>query len=125
MRSSRWLAQGNVYLVTDDGVGMEDSPLICAYLDSLDGKPRFHHPSRETDWAYRRLEASARSLCDGITVWTREMARPENERSPTVLTHEVARIHPLPNEQGVLIRMVVVGHVELMESPVVLGQQEG
>lgn len=83
------------YLVTDDGMGMEDSPLICAYLDSLDGKPRFHHPSRETDWAYRRVEASARSLCDGITVWTREMARPESERSPTVLAHEVARMQRL------------------------------
>ncbi|MFZ1152066.1 MAG: glutathione S-transferase N-terminal domain-containing protein [Xanthobacteraceae bacterium] len=25
------------YLINDDGVGMEDSQLICAYLDSLDG----------------------------------------------------------------------------------------
>ena len=38
-----------------------------------------------------RLEASARSMCDGIAVWVREMQRPENERSPTVLAHEVAR----------------------------------
>ena len=30
-------------------------------------------------------------MCDGITVWSREMHRPENERSPTVLAHEVAR----------------------------------
>jgi glutathione S-transferase len=80
------------YLVTDAGIGMEDSPLICAYLDSLDGRPRFHHSSRETDWAYRRLEASARSMCDGISVWTREMQRPESERSPTVLAHEAARM---------------------------------
>jgi glutathione S-transferase len=79
------------YLVDDAGVGMEDSQLICAYLDSLDGKPRFHHPLHATDWAYRRLEASARSMCDGISVWVREMNRPENERSPTVLAHEVAR----------------------------------
>ena len=27
------------YLVNDTGVGMEDSQLICAYLDGLDGKP--------------------------------------------------------------------------------------
>jgi glutathione S-transferase len=79
------------YLVDDAGVGMEDSPLICAYLDSLDGKPRFHS-HRHSDWAYRRLEASARSMCDGISVWVREMARPENERSPFVLTHELARM---------------------------------
>jgi len=39
------------YLVDDAGIGMEDSQLICAYLDSLDGKPRFHHPLRESDWA--------------------------------------------------------------------------
>jgi glutathione S-transferase len=80
------------YLVTDADVGMEDSQLICAYLDSLDGMPRFHHPSRESDWEYRRLEASARSMCDGISVWTREMHRPERERSPTVLAHEAARM---------------------------------
>ena len=52
----------------------------------------FHQPFGESDWAYRRLEASARSMCDGISVWTREMQRPESERSPTVLAHEVARM---------------------------------
>ena len=30
-------------------------------------------------------------MCDGISVWTREMSRPASERSPTVLAHEVAR----------------------------------
>ncbi|HKF73225.1 MAG TPA: glutathione S-transferase family protein [Stellaceae bacterium] len=79
------------YLVDDAGVGMEDSQVICAYLDGLDGKPRLHDPLRDSDWAYRRLEASARSMCDGISVWVREMYRPESERSPTVLAHEVAR----------------------------------
>jgi glutathione S-transferase len=80
------------YLVDDNGMGMEDSELICAYLDGVDGKPMFHSSSRENDWAYRRLEASARSMCDGISVWAREMSRPENERSPTVLAHEAARM---------------------------------
>jgi glutathione S-transferase len=79
------------YLIDDSGVGMEDSQLICAYLDSLDGKPRFHDPRRQTDWAYQRLEFAARNMCEGICVWVREMARPESERSPTVLAHEVTR----------------------------------
>lgn len=79
------------YLVDDDGIGMEDSQVICAYLDHLDGKPRFHRRAQEMDWAWRRLEAAARSMCDGIAVWAREMARPENERSPTALAHEAAR----------------------------------
>jgi glutathione S-transferase len=79
------------YLVDDTGVGMEDSQLICAYLDGLDGKPRFHSAAHASDWAYLRLEFAARSMCDGIAVWGREMARPESERSPTTLAHEVAR----------------------------------
>ena len=76
------------YLVDDTGRGMEDSQLICAYLDGLDGKQRFHSAA---DWAYLRLEFAARSMCDGIAVWGREMARPESERSPTTLAHELAR----------------------------------
>ena len=80
-----------LYLVDDDGIGMEDSHLICAYLDNLDGAPRLHDPLRDRDWAYRRLEAAARSFCDGIAVWAREMHRPENERSPSLLAHEFAR----------------------------------
>jgi glutathione S-transferase len=31
------------YLIDDAGVGMGDSQLICAYLDRLDDKPRFHY----------------------------------------------------------------------------------
>src|SRR5215813_13107315 len=79
------------YLIDDSSVGMEDSQLICAYLDSLDGKPRFHNALHASDWAYLRFEFAARSMCDGIAVWGREMARPENERSPTTLAHEAAR----------------------------------
>ncbi len=79
------------YLVDDAGVGMEDSQLICAFLDDLDGKPRFHNASHAPDWGYLRLEFAARSMCEGIAVWGREMARPENERSPTTLAHESAR----------------------------------
>ena len=79
------------YLVDDAGAGMEDSQLICAYLDGLDGKPRYHNASHASDWTYLRLEFAARSMCDGIAVWGREMARPENERSPTTLAHESAR----------------------------------
>ena len=79
------------YLIDDAGIGMEDSQLICAYLDSLDCNPRFHDPRRQSDWAYQRLEFAARNMCEGICVWVREMARPASERSPTVLAHEVFR----------------------------------
>jgi glutathione S-transferase len=69
------------YLVRDDGVGMEESQLICAFLG-------FDPPA---DWEARRLEGLARSLMDGLAVWLRELYRPENERSPGIISHEAAR----------------------------------
>ena len=79
------------YLVRDDGVGLEESGVICAYLDHLDGKPVFDLPAGSHAWEARRLEALARSLLDGLAVWSRELARPQNERSPTLLRHEADR----------------------------------
>ena len=76
------------YLVRDDGVGMEDSHLIALYLDRLDGNPRLTRPLEADGWAYGRQEAYARSMLDGVSVWVREMRRPANERSPTILAHE-------------------------------------
>jgi len=75
------------YLVRDDGVGMEESALICAYLDQLDGRPILARPSLEA----QRLEAFARSMVDGVSVWNRELARPANERSPGIIRHEIER----------------------------------
>ena len=76
------------YLVRDDGVGMEESALICAYLDELDGRPTL---GLGPGWEGRRLEALARSLTDGLAVWIRELARPPSERSPALIQHETER----------------------------------
>ena len=81
------------YLVCSDGVGLEESAIICAYLDQLDGKPGFAFAGGS--WEGRRLEALARSLLDGLSVWLREILRPENERSPGVIQHETERARRL------------------------------
>src|SRR3954467_3682173 len=79
------------YLICEDGTGLEESALICAYLDHLDGKAAFDLPGGDQAWEGRRLEALARSLVDGLSVWGREMSRPENEQSPAVVRHETDR----------------------------------
>ena len=81
------------YFISDDGVGMEESALICAYLDHLDGKPVFELPGDGQRWEARRLEGLARSMLDGLSVWGREILRPENEQSPGVIEHEKDRAH--------------------------------
>jgi glutathione S-transferase len=80
------------YLVRDDGVALEESALICHYLDHLDDGPAFDFPDGPGDrLEARRLEALARSMLDGLAVWSREIVRPEGERSPTVIEHEAQR----------------------------------
>jgi glutathione S-transferase len=80
------------YLVRDDGIGMEESALICAYLDHLEGAPAFAFPAGDQAWEMGRVEALARSMLDGLTVWGRELRhRPEAERSPTIIEHERQR----------------------------------
>src|SRR6185369_5960019 len=79
------------YLIRDDGVGLEESAVICAYLDQLDGNPTFDLPAGDQAWEARRLESLARSMMDGLAVWGREIVRPEDERSPTIIRHEADR----------------------------------
>ncbi|MGH8702726.1 MAG: glutathione S-transferase N-terminal domain-containing protein [Burkholderiales bacterium] len=79
------------HLIRDDGVGLEESAVICAYLDHLDGNPAFDLPAGDQAWEALRLEALARSMLDGLAVWSREILRPQNERSSTVLQHEAHR----------------------------------
>jgi len=79
------------YLIRDDGVGLEESAVICAYLDHLDGNPTFDLPAGDQAWEARRLESLARSMMDGLAVWGREIVRPEDERSPTIIRHEADR----------------------------------
>jgi Glutathione S-transferase, N-terminal domain len=61
------------YLVDDTGVGMEDSQLICAYLDGLDGKPRFKidhtHPIGIIFGSSSRRAACATAFLCGVGKW--------------------------------------------------------
>jgi len=83
------------YLVRDDGVGMEESAVVCAWLDQIDGKPAFDPPGGNEAWEAKRLESLARSLMDGLSVWLRETYRPQDERSPTTIEHEKERARRL------------------------------
>lgn len=105
-------ASGRVpFLIRDDGVAIEDSQLICAFFDHLDGSPAFDHPPGALGWESRRLEVLARSLMDGLCVWGRELYRPEDERSPTIIEHERQRTR----------RMIDFWETEI-EHPLMAGQ---
>ncbi len=79
------------YLVCGDGLGLEDSALICSYLDNLDGKPMLALPAGAQGFEARRLEALVRSMLDGMAVLGREKWRPVTEQSPKIVLHETDR----------------------------------
>jgi glutathione S-transferase len=112
-------------LVRDDGHIMEDSQLICAWLDTLDSKPRLMPEYRTGDWAYGRLEYHARSTLDGLAVWAREVRRPDGEKSPGIERHEVDRAgrmadfwdaeigHPLMQGPLNMAQMLLIAAVDM------------
>ena len=79
------------FLLLDDGTGIEDTPVLVQFLDTLKTPLIFAHGLKDFDLEYLRLEAKARSILDGTSVWVREIRRPSNEQSPTILLHEQNR----------------------------------
>jgi glutathione S-transferase len=82
-------------LILADGTVLEDTPLIVDYLDSLVAPARFAHSADRVDWRYRIIEARARAMLDGLSVWAREVVRPRDEQSPGIIDHEARRAYRL------------------------------
>lgn len=104
------------YLLREDGVGLEESAVVCRYLDHLDGQAEFELPEGALGWEARRLGALASSLMDGVSVWLREIGRPLGEQSPTVIRHETDRAARL-----IAVWEAEIGHA-WMQGPLNLAQ---
>lgn len=70
-------------LITDDGVVLTDSPLICAWLDARGLSGGMLIPPGDAQWTTRRLEALADAGLEMGVKWVLEKRRPEAERSPS------------------------------------------
>ena len=84
MGSSEILIQANPIsqvpaLIFDDGGSLWDSPLICAYLDTLGDAPPLTPPG---DWAVRLRETAADGVMELAVKLRHEQLRDESERSP-------------------------------------------
>ena len=110
------------YLMRDDGVGLEESAVVCRYLDHLDGNPTCELPEGEQRWEALRLGALASSLMDGLSVWLREARRSRNEQSPTVIRHEVDRAARLIDHwQAEIDHLWMQGKLNLAQIALVCG----
>jgi glutathione S-transferase len=69
-------------LVLSDGLALFDSPVICEYLDTISGSPRFLPKEGERRWQVLRTQALADGIMDSGVAMIYEGRRPEAQRSP-------------------------------------------
>lgn len=69
-------------LVLADGCALFDSPVICEYLDTISGAPRFLPKEGERRWQVLRLQALADGIMDAAVAMVYENRRPDPQRSP-------------------------------------------
>lgn len=81
---------GRVPVLIDGDLVLSEARHICAYLDEKAGTA----PSVAAygDWPSVASEAAALAFLDAVTVWTREVRRSEEERSPFLLQVEEEQV---------------------------------
>jgi glutathione S-transferase len=74
-------------LILDDGAGLYDSPVICAYLDSLSPSPMLIPAAGPARWEVLRLEALADGIMDAAVSARMESLRPDGQKSADMIAH--------------------------------------
>ncbi|KQY77098.1 MULTISPECIES: glutathione S-transferase family protein [unclassified Brevundimonas] len=70
-------------LIAEDGLPINDSPVICEYLDALGSGPRLMPADGPERLAVRRMETQANAALEMGVKLLLELRRPESERSPS------------------------------------------
>jgi glutathione S-transferase len=79
-------------LITDDGMALIDSPVICEYLDSLDGSvPLFPRPGRGR-WKTLKQQALADGIMDAAVLRRGESTRPQEAARDAVMARQRAAV---------------------------------
>lgn len=80
-------------LIAEDGLPLNDSPIICEYLDMVGSGPRLTPESGPERLRVRRIEATADGLLEMGVKLVLEKRRPEHERSPSWMERWAANMH--------------------------------
>ncbi|WP_291840230.1 glutathione S-transferase N-terminal domain-containing protein [Brevundimonas sp.] len=80
-------------LIAPDGLPVNDSPVICEYLDGLGSDPRLLPAEGPERLRVRRIEVLADGLLEMGVKLVLEKRRPESERSPSWMTRWTENMH--------------------------------
>jgi len=76
-------------LLTDDGVGLFDSPVICEYLDSIgEAPPLFPRADSPARWHALRLQALGDGMLDAAVARRMEQAKPADDARSTFMARQ-------------------------------------
>jgi glutathione S-transferase len=90
-------------LVTDDGLHLFDSRVICEYLDTLHDKPKFFPASGAERWNVLRQQALGDGLLDAALLARYEgFLRPEDKRWTSWADGQMKKVHGAMTEVDAL-----------------------
>ncbi|TDH62918.1 glutathione S-transferase [Dankookia rubra] len=104
-------------LVTDDGMVLYDSPVICEYLDSIGGAPKLFPAPGPARWNAKRQEALGDGILDATQPRRRELALPLDEGRRDYIATQQAKVtralDALEAEAGSLGMLSTIGEVTI------------
>jgi len=104
-------------LITDDGVSLYDSPVICQYLDSIGAAPKLYPTPGPARWKALTQEALGDGILDATQPRRREIALPQDEGRKSYIALQqgkVARaLDALEKEADSLGMLATIGEIAI------------
>ena len=104
-------------LVTDDGIGLYDSPVICEYLDSIGTAAPLFPAAGPARWNALRQQALADGIMDASQPRRREIALPQDEGRVEWIAGQRAKVDravaELEGEAGSLGALTTIGEITI------------
>ncbi|HET6184067.1 MAG TPA: glutathione S-transferase N-terminal domain-containing protein [Acetobacteraceae bacterium] len=79
-------------LVTDDGMALFDSPVICEYLDSIGDAPKLFPAAGAARWRALKLQAMGDGILDAAVLRRGEMGRPKESARDAFMARQAAAV---------------------------------
>ncbi|MDP1838304.1 MAG: glutathione S-transferase N-terminal domain-containing protein [Reyranella sp.] len=104
-------------LITDDGMSLYDSPVICQYLDSVGTAPKLYPAPGPALWTALRQEALADGILDATQPRRREIALPQDEGRKAYIALQQGKVSraldALEKEAGSLGMLTTIGEIAI------------
>ncbi|RVT95668.1 glutathione S-transferase [Rhodovarius crocodyli] len=101
-------------LVTDDGMALYDSPVICEYLDSIGTAPALF-PAGAARWKALQLQALGDGIMDASQPRRREIALPQDDGRREYIATQRGKVEraiaKLESEAGTLGLLTTIGEI--------------